>query len=83
MTTAAHARPATPPRIVTLDNAKSYATEANLRAALTRTGLDQWDLAESIVITRTADARWTAIFILDRSQDGYIAAASALGFYSF
>lgn len=71
------------PRINTLENAKGYATEKNLLAALARTGLDQWEMAREIVITRKADGKFTAIFILDRSQGGYVAFASQHGFYTF
>ena len=67
-------------RLITLENAKSYASEKNLMAALEKTGLRDWDCARSIVVARTAEGRWTAIFVLDMSKGGYIAAASALGF---
>ena len=70
------------PSIDNLDNAKAYATEANLLAALKRTGLDQWELARRIFVVRRADGKWTAIFVLDRTQGGYVAFASQHGFYT-
>jgi hypothetical protein len=68
--------------IIDLDNAKGYASEANLRKALVRNGLADWELAQTIIIARKANGQFTAIFVLDRSKGGYIAAASELGFYT-
>lgn len=68
------------PRILNLDGAKGYATEANLRAALARLGLDEWDMASYILIARKPDGKWTAVFVLDKSKGGYIAQASQHGF---
>lgn len=70
-------------KIITVDTAKGYATEANLMKALERTGLDQWELASQIFIVRKADGKWTAIFGLDKTKGGYIALAAEHGFYSF
>jgi len=70
------------PTIDNIDSAKAYATEANLLAALKRLGLDQWELARRIFVVRRADGRWTAIFVLDRTQGGYVAFASQHGFYT-
>lgn len=67
-------------QVFTLNKAKGYATEANLMKALERTGLNEWDLARTIIIARKPDGKWTAIFCLDYSKGGYIALASQHGF---
>lgn len=68
------------PRIITIDTAKGYASEANLMKALDQRGLADWELARSIIVARKPDGKWTAIFCLDYSKGGYIAFASQYGF---
>jgi hypothetical protein len=56
-----------------VDNAKSYATEANLMTALAKAGLDK----SRPVVVRNREGRWTAVFgvALSGQNPGYIAAA--------
>lgn len=68
---------------ITLDNAKGYKTEANLRAALKRTGLE--DHPARRMICRKPDGTWTAVFLateyLNR-EGGYAGFAAEKGFMS-
>ncbi|SHG89436.1 hypothetical protein [Bradyrhizobium erythrophlei] len=65
--------------ILDIDNAKSYATEANLMKALATTGLDQ--MMPLVVCNR--DGRFTAVFGLHLSgmaKTGDVTAAARHGF---
>lgn len=67
---------------ILLNDVKSYATEANLRKALAKLGLDNW---ARYMVTRTADGRWTAIFMVTEylnRNGGYAGFASQHGFMS-
>lgn len=77
--------------IITLDNAKAYASEANLQKALVRLNLHSYgSLGETpcrYIVARTPDGRWTAIFLATeyfRNNDtgGYVGFASQHGFMS-
>jgi hypothetical protein len=68
---------------ITLENAKGYATEANLTRALERTGLS--DYGCRYIISRKPDGTWTAIFLVMeflRDHGGYVCFASEHGFMS-
>jgi hypothetical protein len=68
---------------VTLETAKGYATEANLRKALERTGLDT--LGARYIVCRKADGKWTAVFMITEylnKRGGYVFIASQHGFVS-
>lgn len=70
-------------REISLENSKGYATEANLRRALERTGLADHDCRR--IICRKPDGAWTAIFIVSEylnSHGGYVGFASQHGFMS-
>lgn len=69
---------------IDLTNCKGYATEANLVKGLERLGLDDYEGCR-YVVARTADGKWTAIFLVGewlRTHGGYIAFASQHGFMS-
>lgn len=69
---------------ITLENARGYATEANLVKALDRLGLSDWDGCR-YVISRMPDGKWTAIFLVTEwanKRGGYVAFASQHGFVS-
>lgn len=66
------------PNICDIDCAKSYKTAENLHAALLRLGFE----CDRYIIVRNSQGRFTAIFILDRSEGGYIARWSSAGFIS-
>jgi len=69
--------------LITLDDCKGYASEANLKRALTRTGLDTY--GARYVICRKTDGQWTAIFLAGeyvRQHGGYVGFASQHGFMS-
>lgn len=77
--------------VITLENAKSYATEANLRKGLVKLGLDELTMGEQhacrYIIARTPDGRWTAIFLVSEffnvnKTGGYVGFASQHGFMS-
>jgi hypothetical protein len=61
--------------LLNIDNSKSYATEANLTAALAKNGLDKCNH----LVVRNRDGRWTAVFpasfILHAFQGDMMAAA--------
>lgn len=71
---------------ITLENCKSYATEANLEAALRRLGLDNYTEDDGgipcrYIVARTPDGRWTAIFLASQffranKTGGYVGFAS-------
>lgn len=68
-----------PGRKITLDDCKGYASQANLRKALEKHGLDFYDHIECL----KADGKWTAIFMFERArQKGqcYLAFAAQHGF---
>lgn len=75
---------------ITLDNVKSYATEANLDKALAKLGLDDYSMngcSCKYFKVCTADGRWTAIFMVSgffslANCGGYIGFASQHGFVS-
>ena len=76
---------------ITLDNARSYATEAGLMKALKRLGLDNYRTMEDdirgcrYIVARTPEGRWTAIFLVCdyiTRTGGYVGFASAHGFLS-
>lgn len=77
--------------VLTLDQCKSYATEANLDKALKRFGLDAYghegEMPCRYVKARNAAGRWTAIFMVTEyfnvnKTGGYIAFAAQHGFMS-
>jgi hypothetical protein len=76
---------------LTVDNAKSYATEANLDKALAKLGLDAYGSAGEMpcryfkVCNR--EGRWTAIFLVQEyflvnKTGGYVMFAAQHGFMS-
>ena len=77
---------------ISLEDCKSYATEANLDKALAKLGLDNYSHGDGTVPcryikARTADGRWTAIFLASQffnvnKTGGYIGFASQHGFMS-
>lgn len=55
---------------ITLDECRSYATEANLRNALNKLGLDNYTSETRhgshtcrYMVVRTPEGRWTAVFL--------------------
>lgn len=80
----------TPRNIITLENSKSYATEANLHKALKKYGFDEYREHENctpcrFIIAKTPDNRWTAIFLLSEhfnsnATGGYVGVFSEKGF---
>jgi hypothetical protein len=58
-----------------IDNAKSYATEANLIAALTKLGF----ATDRFVVVRNREGRFTAIFPAS-AADGYLGRFASAGF---
>lgn len=69
-------------RRITIENAKSYSTEANLDKALARLHLT--DVCR-YVVCRTPDGRWTAVFLVTEwaaKEGGYVGFASQHGFMS-
>lgn len=69
---------------ITLDTARDYATEANLRKALARTKLDAYG-CRYIVVQKPSNGRYTAIFLVGeycRGRGGYIGFAADHGFTS-
>jgi hypothetical protein len=76
---------------LTLENTKSYATEANLDKALDRMGLSNYTMGEVVpcryIKARTPEGRWTAIFLVSEffrtnKTGGFIGFASHKGFMS-
>jgi len=61
--------------MMNLDNAKSYATEANLMTALKKFGFDEY----RFVIARNRTGRWTAIFPASACE-GYLGMFAEKGF---
>lgn len=62
-----------------IDNAKSYATEANLTKALAKLGLDQY--RHMVVCTR--NGRFTAIFCASEAiSHGYLGVFAQFGFFT-
>jgi len=77
--------------IITLETAKSYASEKNLIAGLERLGLssfaDEGETPCRYIIARTPEGRWTAIFLVTEyfrrnNTGGYAGFASQHGFIS-
>lgn len=63
-----------------IDTAKSYKTEANLMAALTRLGFQD----DRYMIVCTRDGRFTAIFAGSNfSNGGYVGLYAQHGFFTF
>lgn len=60
----------------TLDNCKSYKTEANLLAALEKLGFRE----DRYIVCLTLQGRFTAIFPQSNIQDGNICRYSSQGF---
>ena len=77
---------------ISLDDAKSYATEANLRKALSKLGLDSYASSSKYgehvcryMVVRNKEGRWTAIFLATEHLSlcgGYVAFAAQHGFMS-
>ncbi len=64
---------------ITLESAKSYATEANLDAGLKRLGFH----THRHMVCRTPAGRWTAVFPASNFKDGgYVGLYSQHGFYT-
>lgn len=79
--------------IITLENAKSYASEKTLNKAIESRGLDKvhesWGVEAPCryIIARTPEGRWTAIFLVQEffrtnNTGGYVGFASQHGFMS-
>ena len=77
--------------VITLDECKSYATEANLDKALARTGLDNCTMGEKIpcrfIKVKNSQDRWTAVFLVSEffnrnKTGGYVCFAAEHGFMS-
>lgn len=77
--------------VLSIDDCKSYATEANLDKALERLSLDSYGCEGEVpcryMKVRNAEGRWTAIFMateyFNRNRTGgYIGFASQHGFMS-
>lgn len=77
---------------ISIEACKSYATEANLDAALARLGLDAYTTEPGqmpcrYTKCRNAEGRWTAIFYVSQffaanRTGGYVCFASQHGFMS-
>jgi len=76
---------------LSIEDCKSYATEANLDAALKRLGLDNATFGEEVpcryMKVCNAEGRWTAIFLVSEffnvnKTGGYVGFASQHGFMS-
>lgn len=78
--------------VISIEEARSYSTEANLDKALTRLGLDDytvevkgWVYRCRYMKVRNSEGRWTAIFLVSefmKHSGGYIGFASQYGFMS-
>lgn len=79
--------------VITLENCKAYATEANLDKALAKLGLDnftsggEFQFAMRYIKCRNAEGRWTAVFMVNEyfrinKTGGYLGIASQHGFMS-
>ena len=77
--------------VITLENCRSYATEANLDKALAKSGLDNvtmgCDIPCRLIKCRNAEGRWTAVFLVSEffnrnKTGGYVGFASEHGFMS-
>ena len=63
-----------------IDTAKSYATEANLMAALEKIGLAD----RNPMVVRNREGRWTAIFSASHGRfEGNVCMAARHGFKTF
>lgn len=51
---------------------KSYATEANLLAAIEKIKTDWAENDDRFIVVRTPLGRWTAIVVLDKTTGGYM-----------
>ncbi|AAT69520.1 gp44 [Alphaproteobacteria phage PhiJL001] len=77
--------------VITLENSKSYATEANLDKALVKLGLAEYTGGEKFacryIKCQNGEGRWTAIFLISEyfnrnETGGYVGIASQHGFMS-
>ena len=78
--------------VITLDNCKSYATEANLDKALVKNHLAEYRDSDDQMPCRyikclNSEGRWTAIFMVSEffqvnKTGGYVGFASQHGFMS-
>ena len=75
--------------VITLENCRSYATEANLMKGLEKMGLDSYgfegEMPCRFVVAKNAENRWTAIFLVSEyfnrnKTGGYVGFASQHGF---
>jgi hypothetical protein len=69
---------------INIENSRGYATEANLRRALARTGLDNHG-ARFMIVRKPSNGSFTAIFMVSEwmnKNGGYIGFASTHGFVS-
>ena len=82
---------ANPHHVITLENSRSYATEANLDRALAKSGLDNVTMGHDIpcryIKARNTEGRWTAIFLVSEffnrnKTGGYVGFAGEHGFMS-
>jgi hypothetical protein len=79
--------------VITLNDCKSYASEANLDKALEKFGLKDFDMGEENYVKMryikclTPQGRWTAVFLVSEffrinKTGGYVGIASHHGFMS-
>ena len=80
-----------PRHIITLEDCKSYASEANLDKAIAKLGLDDYREGHQVpcryIKCCNAQGRWTAIFLVTEffrinKTGGYVGFASQHGFMS-
>lgn len=70
-------------KIITIESAKSYATEKNLLKVVNQLLEDNsYYAGDRAYIVRTPEGRWTAIFQMDMSKGGYVCRYSSQDFYS-
>ena len=77
---------------LSIDDCRSYATEANLDKAIAKHGLDNWTDSTRhgqhtcrYMKVRNSEGRWTAIFLVSEHANlcgGYIGFAAQHGFMS-
>lgn len=78
--------------VITLDECKSYATEANLDKALEKLGLDDYRASDTetpcrYIKCQNGQGRWTAVFLVQEhfsrnKTGGYVMFAGQHGFMS-
>lgn len=69
-------------QIITIENAKGYATEANLMKKVNQI-FPRYETNDRCIICRKPDGKWTALFELDKRAGGFIGHYAQHGFYSF